>query len=129
MSLKDAIAADLLNVFLNTDDWAESCTYTAAGTDACEATTLIAVVRDGQSEDDGDFVYANVERIQVLCTRNPDGPKGGIRTPKIGDTLVRTSIDSRPYAFMGFERSDDPSCWRLIFERELQKIAGKKGLR
>jgi len=49
MTLKDQMAADLAAIFYNTDDFAESVTYTPA--DATPAKTISAIIDYGQGDE------------------------------------------------------------------------------
>ena len=82
MTLKEQQAADVA-VLLNTDDFAESCTYYPKGGDA---RTVSANVDEDVIEVEERTGLTNVRRLEVLVSTDPTT---GIDSPKHGDGLKR----------------------------------------
>ena len=121
--MRQQIAADRDTVFLPVDDsggateFAETGTYTPIGSGS---RSVVAVVEDAGSFDEGENRIEIEEVITVWCPRDKSADGGGIDKPQIGDKwLSPVSIDpqQRPYLFTGNTTDVEPDAWALEFRR------------
>ena len=124
MSLREQIAADVEAVFLITDDFAETCTYTPK--DGAARSVVAVVDEDGQDDDQGNGLW-RVEILNVWVSRDPDT---GIATPQLGDGIVREDDDAdKGYAFSGIKSDADQFAWTLQFTRKTPLERGGNRMR
>ena len=117
MTLKTLIAADVYDVALNEDEFAEAVAYTPV---KGKKRTVIVLIQ-------ADFAYAEEgtrtetrEDISVQVGRDETHAKGGINEPKVGDIILRAvDVDpsQRPYAYMGNVDAIEPNEWIMQYTR------------
>lgn len=117
-TLRSVIAADVESVFLDTDEFAESVTYTpAAGGGARTITVVIEEVGTFRTDDN---MVSTMDEIIVVAQRDPSATMGGIDRPRLGDTILRSATEDpeqRPYAFSGEIEDSEPDTWSLKYIR------------
>ena len=114
-SFRDMLAHDVANVFLNTNEFAETATYLPREGGPREVA--------GIPEEDGNFAQSetSIERVESLrwfCSRGTDG----ITDPQLGDKL-RLS-DGRTFTFSGDTSQADNASWWVHFERRIPNRLG-----
>jgi hypothetical protein len=111
-TLREQITSDVSTVFLNEEDFAESCTYISkvAGprTVVCEVeeTSELIVEASGRFQ---------VTTMRVFCSRHTTT---GIDNPQIGDAFKRENTPAEQvFTYVGIAPEVDEAAWTLIFER------------
>ncbi len=133
-TLREQIQADVGDVLLNTDDFAESCTYLPKSGDA---RSIVAVVEEGGIEADEMSGVQLVSTVTVFVSRDETT---GIDAPQLGEQLCRESdhlADGSPdplklYSYSGIvDESDDAmaASWTLVFTRKRPFEKGGNRLR
>lgn len=113
MTLKQQQADDVA-VFLNADDFAESCTYlpTAGG-----ARTVSANCEEDSQDTEQQQGLRRILTLSVLVSRDSTT---GIDDPKLYDGLRREGgAAEEVYSFTGEKHELSANTWVLIFEREI----------
>lgn len=124
MSLREQIESDVEGVFLNTDDFAETCTYyPAGGGDPLEVSAVID--EDGDSNEQGREL-TDATTLMVFVSRDP---LTGISNPRKGDRLRRENDqEDRLFAYQGPDGGPtteaDQFAWTLRFARNLRHELG-----
>lgn len=122
MTLREQMESDVSSVFLNTDEHAETVTYTPKNGTARSVTVIID--EDGSLTDlDGNRIGKNV--AQVFAERS----ESGIPTPALGDTiaLTRNGI-SFLLSYAGIFTDADEFGWWLTFNvSRTERISGNVG--
>lgn len=88
MTLKSQIAADVTGVFLNTDEFAESATYTPSGGSSRSIT--IVVVEQKTTEDETRNTRKSERQLTTFCKLHATT---GIDSPRHNDYLTYNSED------------------------------------
>lgn len=107
MTLSERIAEDVSTVFLRTDDFAVSASYTPSG-GSPRSITVVVVEQPSETSENGEHRVAH--RVIHVTTANDDTT--GVDDPQDGDTLT---ISGSVYAFVGVQ-SSDPAAWTLKYE-------------
>ena len=103
MTFKQQRAENFLRVFLNTDQFAETCRYKPYGNRP--ELDLVAIIQPAdEREDEGNQELRKMETITVRFARDPaaavDGRAlGGVACPQVRDQLIRTELDEMPYVY------------------------------
>ena len=117
-TLKDDLATDFENVFLNENEFSEWVTYYPVS--GPSRRILVNVTKPKADVNDQGDIEARDESISVECRKTETGTKGGVTSPvrdgSRADTLVRGSETDR-YAYTGTVESETPHSWRLLFRR------------
>lgn len=124
--LREQITADVTDVFLEVDDFAEDVTYIPA---SGASRTVRCVVEKEQEYFDTDHSTEELERIRVFVPRTEDG----ILSPVVGDGIRRSasvdSTDTYGYSRM-IEMPEDSTHWLLFTrKRQAQFVVAQKGAR
>jgi hypothetical protein len=117
LTLKQQIAADVADVFLNEDEFAESLVFQPQG--GQDRPIVGSVDQATEHPDTGMGGIDRVERIEVFVSRDEDDEMtGGVATVQIGDRLKRTVNGiEQVYGFTGEILDEDDNSWTLVFER------------
>jgi hypothetical protein len=133
-TLREQIEADVGDVFLNTDDFAETCTYLPKSGGA--RSIVVVCEEEKQRVDDGAKVWL-VTTLHVFCSRDTSE---GIDAPQLGESICRendhlpdgTPDPTKLFSYQGNdEEADDTTAtsWTLIFERNRLIETGGNRLR
>ena len=117
MTLGDQFATDVANVFINTDEFAETITYTPTG-EAGVSVTAVVERLEGQSQDyvDGDAAtYQAMVHVSVAS----------VASPAVGDTVTFDGLD---WAVVGM-LPGDAGLHTLRVERSAPKERAGQGHR
>jgi hypothetical protein len=118
-TLKDDLASDFENVFLNENEFSEWVTYHPAYGGPSRRILVNVTKPKADVNDQGD-IEARDESISVECRKTETGTKGGVACPvrdgSRADTLVRDGETDR-YAFTGTVENETPHSWKLLFRR------------
>ena len=123
-TLKELITDDVVNVFLQQDEFASVDSYTPTGSEARDVIGVAEELVDADlDEETGDETHT--ERIRYWTSRL--AADDGIDDPQIGDQLVLASDpDSSPYTFSGEIPERDADSWWLVFWRARRTGRGAK---
>jgi hypothetical protein len=119
MTLRDVMESDVTDVFLNTDEHAESITYTPKGGTARTITAII--------DEDAQFIAtqtdaALADMAAIYATRDP---LTGIDQPQLGDTITFTRSGLViVWAWTGETGDADEFSWWLVFKRTRMERMG-----
>jgi len=128
-TLRDQIAADVYDLFLDADNrdegFSEPVTYTPAtdSDDGSERTIEVVIEADQTPLFDDDGNETVVERVKVFCERNL---ARGITNPLPSAKITRSSTyesDTRPYYYAGDQPTANipgertTNAWVLVFWR------------
>lgn len=121
MTLREQITTDVSAVFLNTDDFAETVTYTPKSGDARQVS---AVVDESERYEEG--VRGGKRKVTVLEVLVSRDETTGIATPKFGDGLSRrlTGKENETFSFRGESVETDENAWTLTFWRDVDEVIG-----
>jgi hypothetical protein len=117
-TLREQIAADVEAVFLNVDDFAETCTYIPKDGDS---RSIVAVVEEDAQQPEEMNTASLLGVIRVFVSRDSST---GIDAPQLGDKFWREADGTAPekaYSFSGVvDESDDATAtaWTLLFTRK-----------
>jgi len=114
-------------IFGNTDHFGETVTYRPAA--GGSPRSIDVTVFDAVAEEiDGEIVDYDQELIWVGCCKDTTCDRGGIDTPKAGDTILRSGDDaSNPWAYMMQTRKGNNHSWQLLFGRKRLTGVGQTG--
>ena len=120
-TLKDDLASDFEDVFLNENEFSEWVTYYPAHGGPSRRILVNVTKPKADVNDQGD-IEARDESISVECRKTESGTKGGVVCPvrdgSRADTLSReTDSETDRYAFTGTVESETSHSWRLVFRR------------
>lgn len=99
MSLKDLIASDVTSVFLNTEDFAESATYTPSGGTARSITVVVTDNKTAESQE----MYERLSKKELVTFCKLDATTG-IDDPHKNDSL---EYDGAPWRFESVVSKDN----------------------
>ncbi len=119
-TLKQQITADVSDVFLDTDEFAETVTYIPAS-GAAVSITVVIEESDEFLDVEGRAVFDEV--ILVFTSRN----SSGIASPVLGDGLKRSATEDpeqRLYGYMGQKEDPERDSWWLMFKRRKTQRQG-----
>lgn len=120
MTLREQIAEDLENVFLNTDDFADSVTYCPKTGEVRTVVMLVDRRRDFREDAQG---LTHVEIAECRCLRDPtNATKGGVDNPQIGDSVLLPAsedAEQRKFSYSGIVTDISASDWVLHFSRDV----------
>ena len=127
MTLRTEITADVTDVFLQVDDFAEDITFIPA---SGASRTVRCIVEAEREYFDTEVSTEQLDRIRVFVSRSASG----IPTIDIGDSVKRSVTfdpEQRQYGFTGDIEFPEPDTVWLLFARKRQKQfgIGQKGLR
>jgi len=111
MGFKDILAADVSNVFTNSDEFGEPLSYQPKNG---AARSVNGVVDHEGGYQDQSFGESNIEVLDVFVSRDDTT---GIDDPQLGDRIARA--DGRWFAFSGQKLETDESSWTLRFTRDI----------
>lgn len=122
MTLRAQITADVAKVFLNTQEFAETCRYYQK---CGNKRNVVAVVDELGSFVEDQIGKKSEEFIDVFVSR--DGT-AGIDEPQLGDALHRLEVDEdtpdKGYAYTGEKSDVDENAWTLRFKRKIPYKTG-----
>jgi hypothetical protein len=122
VTLREQITTDVSTVFLNEEDFAESCTYIPKG---CASRTITAVVDELGSFVENNLGKRSEEFIDVFVSRSSTT---GIDEPQLGDAFYRTEVDEetpdKGYSYTGEKSDVDENAWTLRFKRKIPYKTG-----
>jgi hypothetical protein len=110
-SLADQLADDVVDVFINTDDFALVATYAPIEGTPRAISVIVDRDQDAELSDDGD--EDQIERVGVFCERHS---VRGVDDPQIGDEITLPG-ETLPYQYSGEYYDADASCWWLRYWR------------
>jgi hypothetical protein len=119
-TLREQITADVADVFMQVDDFAEDVTY-IPGTGASR--TVTCVIEEEQEYFDTELDTQLLERIRVFVPRTA----AGIQTPKIGDKIKRSAAYDATQELYGYEamiEMPEPDTHWLLFKRKRRTQVG-----
>jgi len=104
------VAADIANVFTNSDEFGEVLSYCPKGGTARD---VAGVVDDEGDYPDGAYGQSRQEFLDVTIARTDTG----IIDPQLGDKISRA--DGRAFSFSGQTMKADSAAWTLRFTRNI----------
>ena len=131
MSFRQLREQTVLDVHLEPSNFAETVTYTP--TDGSPVSVTIHAESDSDYRVQDQLTGEEIDELIVMCSRNPvaaatDGTlRRGIDNPRIGDTILRSSVDDprqEVYTFAGEIRDQKRYKWRLVFKRRARPEQG-----
>lgn len=106
MTLATQIAADVADVFLNSDDFGETVSYTPVGGSARSIVAVVVTMPSDLTQESSHEVAHNF--VSVLAAKSAST---GIEAPAKGDTIVWSG---RIYSWVGIIHQD-AGAWQLKF--------------
>lgn len=122
MTLKDQIVSDFSDVFLNTEEFAETATLTLRDTSTPTATVVVTSSNASLIDEAQLDVTKQRQLVEVLIGKDPAAAIGGIADPN--DIKKLTRADGRCYGFTGRVINEDSASWTLEFARDKTKQFG-----
>lgn len=122
LSFRDMQDADLENVFLNTNEYAESLYYCPKGGTRRTIAGSVEEIGSFPDEDGGKF---SLEYLDIMVRRHATE---GIDEPQLGDAITRLIDDpDKGYSYTGEKSDVDVNCWTLRFVRKVPyKLGGSR---
>lgn len=114
MGFKDILAADVSNVFTNSDEFGEVLSYRPKNGTARD---VFCVVDDEGDYPDNSYGQDRTEFLDVFVARDAEG----IDDPQQGDAIER---NSRWFSFSGQVMKGDTAGWTLRFTRTVPSKHG-----
>ena len=125
MTIKTLDAADVYDIYLDTDSEADTVTFVPK--DGSPRSVVVVAEEVGRAEDSSGFGIKST--LDVFCGRDATHAKGGIDNPKPGDAILfGTDLDplQEQYFYTGnvIEKIDSYA-WVLEFQRiEIVQVGG-----
>lgn len=110
-TLADQIEADVADVFLATDDFAEAVEYTPHEGAGRSITVVIEDVTEAELTEEGG--ERAIRRLSVFAAKSSTT---GIDAPQLQDELLLDG-DERPFVYGGEIIEEDMDAWTLLFWR------------
>jgi hypothetical protein len=128
-TLKDDMATDFVDVFMNPDEFAEREGVTYYPADGGAPRSIGArITHEERFVTDAPIEYQLEEIVVTVGRDESNATIGGVATPRRGDRLKRAiAIDpeQRFFTFTGEILSGSlPHCWRLRFQRPKLSVIG-----
>lgn len=87
------------------------------------ARSVTAIVEHMTRREQAAEVDAETDRITVNVLRHEDDAAGGVASPAVGDSVLRSGESDR-YAFTGERLASSADTWTLVFERPRPRRLG-----
>lgn len=128
-TLREQMTTDVLSVFLNTDEVAQSVVYRPRGGSSYTVKAVVSGDQAYEASENSDTLTGEL-RVFVSRAASTDTDAGttiGIPNPQIGDVIAVTYTEGqeRYYTFTGQVSEVTPDSWTLHFARDVQASQGR----